>query len=74
METYEDWKGIKGLDLVGGTSFFPHMSEEWEELTLEKQNELGQVHVYCLRDEQVCLVENQAVTVVSAETVSSFSR
>lgn len=68
MKTYDDWQGIKGLDLVGGASFFPHMSEEWKELTLEKLKELD--NVYCLRDEDVCLVENQAITLISAtETV-----
>ncbi len=39
MESYDEWKGVEGLDLVGGASFFPHMSEEWKELTLKKQNE-----------------------------------
>ena len=57
MESYDEWKGVEGLDLVGGASFFPHMSEEWKELTLKKQNEVGQV--YCLRDEDVFFVEKQ---------------
>ncbi len=65
MQSYDDWKGVEGLDLVGGASFFPHMSDEWKELTLKKQNELGQV--YCLRDEDVCLVENRSVSIVSAD-------
>lgn len=66
METYNDWKGIKGLDLVGGASFFPHMSDEWKELTDNKKQELGQV--YCLRDEEVCLVDGRGVSIVSADT------
>jgi len=69
METYDDWKGTKGLDLVGGTSFFPHMSNEWKDLTMKKKEELGDV--YCLRDEEVCLVEEKRVLVVSTETVPS---
>lgn len=67
MERYEDWKGVKGLDLVGGVSFFPHMSDEWKELTCERQEELGEV--YCLRDDEVCLVEEDSIAVVSADTV-----
>jgi hypothetical protein len=66
MESYDEWKGVEGLDLVGGASFFPHMSEEWKELTLKKQNEVGQV--YCLRDEDVFFVEKQSASIVSAHT------
>ena len=68
METYEDWKGVRGLDLVGGVSFFPHMSDEWKDLTCERQEELGEV-VYCLQDEEVCLVEGDAMSIVSADAV-----
>lgn len=65
MQTYEDWKGVEGLDLVQGLSFFPHMSDEWKELSLEKQQDVGEV--YCLRDEDVCLVEGKRVSIVSGE-------
>ena len=69
METHDDWKGVEGLDLVNGASFFPHMSDEWKELTLEKKHERGEV--YCLRDEDVCLVDGkkQIISVASAENI-----
>lgn len=67
METYDDWKGVNGLDLVGGASFFPHMSDEWKDLVDEKQLELGDV--CCLRDEDVCLVTGRQVSIISADNV-----
>jgi hypothetical protein len=69
METYQDWKGVKGLDLVQGASFFPHMSDEWKDLTLQKQQGVGKV--YCLRDEDVCLVQGKIVSIVSGGSLLS---
>jgi hypothetical protein len=69
METYQDWIGVKGLDLVQGASFFPHMSDEWKDLTLQKQQGVGEV--YCLRDEDACLVQGKSVSIVSAECLLS---
>ena len=58
--TYEDWKGHKGLAMVGpNRSFFPHMSEDWELLVVEKKAEmetdqaanvvcLGEFDAYCV--------------------------
>ena len=66
MHTYDDWKGVKGLDLVNGLSFFPHMSDEWKDLILEKQQDIGEV--CCLRDEDACLVEGKRVSIVSGES------
>ena len=39
-ETYNDWKETKGLDATGGVSWFPHMTEEWQEMTERKTKEL----------------------------------
>lgn len=47
------------------------MSDEWKELTLEKQQDIGEV--YCLRDEDVCLVECKRVSIVLGESLVSES-
>lgn len=48
-ETYDDWKGQRGLGLIGSSSFFPHMSDEWDNLVKEK----GLSSVYCLQDSEI---------------------
>ncbi|KAL7527102.1 hypothetical protein ACHAXR_001803 [Thalassiosira sp. AJA248-18] len=56
-ETYDDWLDCKGFEFVGDRSFFPHMSDDWNDLVEEKvetQN-LGE-NVYCLREEDACCV------------------
>mmetsp|Transcript_19682 Transcript_19682/g.47533 ORF Transcript_19682/g.47533 Transcript_19682/m.47533 type:complete len:466 (+) Transcript_19682:101-1498(+) len=39
-ETYNDWRDIRGLDLVGDTSFFPHMDDRWKSLVEKRRKEL----------------------------------
>jgi len=52
--TYEDWQDVKGLDLVNGASFFPHMTPEWQDVVYEKMLQHDKP-VYCLADEEaVC--------------------
>jgi hypothetical protein len=71
-ETYDDWKGIKGLGLAGGASFFPHMTNQWVPLINEKQAEFLAVpahkELYCLRDIDVCCVDGStsSISVLSA--------
>ncbi|KAL3775431.1 hypothetical protein ACHAW5_007155 [Stephanodiscus triporus] len=36
MGTYGDWSDCPGLDLVGGSSFFPHMSDDWLDTVNER--------------------------------------
>jgi hypothetical protein len=68
-ETYDDWKGVKGFGLVGDSSFFPHMGDQWKELVAEKQNGMPATSkVYCLRDEEVCCVDGRTKSI---EIVSS---
>lgn len=38
--TYEDWTQIRGLDATGGVSWFPHMTEEWRDMTQAKTKTL----------------------------------
>jgi hypothetical protein len=70
-ETYEDWESVKGFGLVGNSSFFPHMDDQWKELVAEKQNGMPATSkVYCLRDEEVCCVDGRKKSI---EFVSSSS-
>ena len=39
-ETYDDWKDTNGLDATGRISWFPHMTEEWLDMTERKTKEL----------------------------------
>ena len=60
-ETYADWRGDKpsfGLNLVGDASFFPHMSDDWDELVEEKRSSLPKDSaLYCLREWDAFCVE-----------------
>ena len=76
METYEDWKGVKGFALAGDSSYFPHMDDQWQSLVDTKRNDLeGSRNVYCLRDEEVCYVDGtkKSISVLShtVEAVAS---
>jgi hypothetical protein len=55
MESYENWKGVKGLGLVGKYSFFPHMDDQWNDLVQAKLTGLSSIPI-CLGDGEVCLV------------------
>ena len=57
METYDDWKHVQGMSLVGPYSFFPHMDDQWDTLVKEKSRELESVPIICLRDGDVCFVD-----------------
>lgn len=57
----EDWVGVPGLDLIGGTSIFPHMDESWTELVAEKKQTLVD-NVVCIRDEDVLCVQGATKT------------
>ena len=53
MSSYDDWVAVKGLDVAGGASFFPHMSSEWNDLVDSKR--MG--NVYCLAHSDVCCID-----------------
>eukprot|EP00527_Entomoneis_sp_CCMP2396_P006202 CAMPEP_0198146354 /NCGR_PEP_ID=MMETSP1443-20131203/29030_1 /TAXON_ID=186043 /ORGANISM="Entomoneis sp., Strain CCMP2396" /LENGTH=427 /DNA_ID=CAMNT_0043810293 /DNA_START=45 /DNA_END=1328 /DNA_ORIENTATION=+ len=59
MESYQDWKGVAGLNLVDGRTFFPHMEEDkWTNLVQEKRVQLpclGEKLVYLNEDDVFCL-------------------
>jgi hypothetical protein len=67
-EKYEAWIDVLGLDILGGSSIFPHMDERWESLVAEKKAGLKN-NVYCITDSEVCLVngEQQTVSVVGSD-------
>jgi peptidase E len=75
-EEYYDWKNCIGLNMVGGASFFPHMTEEWTDLVEEKMSEMG-LHrekdfdhdhgLYALNDNSTCCVEGSAKHVMLLE-------
>ena len=69
-ETYDAWLGVSGMDLLGGASMFPHMTEQWESLVTEKTVGFDS-HVYCLSDSQMCLVdgEQQTISTISNDEV-----
>jgi peptidase E len=68
-ETYDNWKDTRGLGLVGSTSFFPHMEDQWQSLVEKRVEELPcpqQTKGYdklpilcCLDEEQICLVDGR---------------
>jgi len=60
MEKPEDWKGIKGMSLLGDTniSFFPHMSPTWKNLVDERRSTI-QGKAFTLEENQVVLVDGK---------------
>jgi hypothetical protein len=67
--TYQDWHQAAGMNLLGGISIFPHMTDEWIS-RVESQVSLPEwgedFPVLCLTDSQICLVdgEQQRITIV----------
>jgi len=64
MESYTDWEGINGLDVVGGASIFPHMDDSFKELVSGKSEAVKSL--VCIRDEEVLCIRNQGISLVSA--------
>lgn len=57
-ESYDSWRGTLGMDLVGGASFFPHMTNEWIDLVTHKTGTLPtRSEIVCLRDWDACCIE-----------------
>jgi peptidase E len=61
-ESLDAWCGVSGLDLLGGSSIFPHMAEQWESIVADKMLDFDS-HVYCISDSQVCLVDGEQQTI-----------
>jgi hypothetical protein len=75
-ETYQDWihkddadasseqsSNSLGLNLVGGASVFPHMSDDWLDLVQDKKESLPKEDgtlLYCLQEWDACCVEGSA--------------
>lgn len=62
LENYDDWKEIPGLDIAGGNSIFPHMSDDWLDLVEKMRstlppNQSGVVELHCLQEWEACCIE-----------------
>ena len=81
METYDEWTDVKGLDLSGPTSFFPHMEDQWQPLVDDRVQALPQESksdeespiLCCIRDEDVCYVEGRKNSIQSTASLRSRS-
>jgi len=69
-ETYEDWNGTKGLNATGNISWFPHMTEEWKEMTnektkilLESESSDNTSSVTLIRDDQAYAVDGRTQSI-----------
>jgi len=57
-ESYENWKGDIGLNVAGGASFFPHMSDDWKDLIDKKKESLPADDVlFTLQEWDACCIE-----------------
>jgi hypothetical protein len=59
-ESYDKWKGVLGMDIVGGASIFPHMSDEWVETVQEKTRDTlpSNSDVICLQEFDAFCIES----------------
>ena len=72
-ETYDDWKDTSGLDATGRVSWFPHMTEEWQEMTERKTRELLESTTSSEDEEvpsSVRLIQDEQAYVVDGRTKS----
>ena len=65
-ETYEDWTYIKGLDVTGGDTFFPHMEDQWQDMVKRQTKNLVESgistqtsSVRCIRDDDSYVVDGR---------------
>ncbi len=68
-ESYRDWNDTKGLDATGKVSWFPHMTEEWQEMTNKKTKILLESSgddtssVTLIRDDQAYAVDGRTQSI-----------
>lgn len=68
-EKYEAWGDVSGLNILGGISIFPHMTEQWDSLVAEKS--VGYTgNVCCISDYEICLVDGEQQTLSIVRSVS----
>jgi hypothetical protein len=76
MGGYDDWSDVRGLDLVGGRSLFPHMSDDWSDTVNERRAAMATSTSAPRRrrmddgpgyNDLVCLREHDALCVVGDE-------
>lgn len=60
--TYEEWKDVAGLSLVGRYSFFPHMDDTWEGTVEEKQKADEIDQLITISDDEVYIVDGESRT------------
>lgn len=63
-ETYDDWTDVRGLNLAGDVSFFPHMEDRWTSLVNDRRKELPiNQHGADVAIDVCCLTDYDAYTV-----------
>jgi len=65
MENYDDWQSVKGLNLVGDYSLFPHMNAEWKELVKEKSGELKS-ELQTIQNDEVYQVKDKSLRLIDS--------
>lgn len=69
MSKREDWKHVQGMKLAGTSSFFPHMSAEWEttvQSNIQDWEEDDIKSLFLLHDDDVVLVDGYHKRVILA--------
>ena len=68
-ETYDDWTTTMGLGASGKISWFPHMTEEWQDTTERKTQELLESTAVIASEETTTTTKTAAATTTSPSSV-----
>lgn len=67
MTSFEDWSNVPGIDIFGGISVFPHMSEEWVETVTRRRDDLSMKGLVCLTEQDaLCVMGDERLLIMTS--------
>jgi hypothetical protein len=67
MTSFEDWSEVTGIDIFGGISVFPHMSEEWVETVKRRRDDLSMKGLVCLTEKDaLCVMGDEKLLMMTS--------
>ena len=67
MTSFEDWSEVPGIDIFGGISVFPHMSEEWVETVKRRRDDPAMKGLVCLTEQDaLCVMGDERLLMMTS--------